>query len=773
MIGTVPQSGEPYRGEEDKTPTGAQEQDEILADMRDFMQSAINYEAANRWEALDDLRFLTGRHWPDDMQRQRMIEQRPALTINKLPTFLHQVTNEQRLNRPSIKVHPVDSNADVETAKVVQGIIKYIEYNSNADVAEDRAVNSAAACGIGYLRLLTDFESDDSFDQEIRFGSIPNPMTVYFDPESQEPDGSDAKRVCISKDVNRKEFERQYPKANAASTAASFPKGAGDNGIVWIGQDTIRLVEFYRVETTPAKLCMYADGTVAFKDASTPAKGIVIRERDTVRRRVMWRKCTAVDILEETEIPCRWIPVFPVYGDEVNVDGRVYRSGIVRWAKDPSRQYDYFMSAATEEVALRPKAPYIGAVGQFENLEQKWEQANRRSFSYLEYNPVTVDGALAPPPQRQPMADIPVGMLQMAMHANDNIKATTGLFDSSLGARGHATSGIQERELQRQGNIANYHYTDNLNRTKRHVGRCIIDMIPKIYDAQRVVRMLGEDEEMDSVEINKPVPGEGSQGEAVVRVLNDMTIGKYDVTVASGPSYSTMREEAADAMIEFGKSWPKLMDVAGDKVVRAMDWPGAEEIAERIKRTMPPQLTQDEEDGPPPLPPAVVEQMQQADQLIQMGQQRIAELTQKVNEKNSEQELKAKDIDAALDRLEAFKRELDLDAHNKALELEVDRVKAEAANQKALDDIRLLISEHEQHLSQLIQPAPAAPNEEADQAAQREQQQAAAQQVVLQSHQELMTGVGAIVEALLQQTQRTKTMTVTAPSGAVYRGEIG
>ena len=666
MIVSPQQTPEPDRGEERDAPSSTQSKDDILAEMRTFMQDCINAESNNRREALDDLYFLTGRHWPDDMQRDRQIERRPALTINTLPTFLHQVTNDQRLNRPSIKTHPVDSNSDIETSEVVQGIIRHIEYASNADVAEDRAVNSAAACGIGYFRILTDYESEMSFDQVIKFDSIPNPFTVYFDPLSKEPDGSDAMKVAISKDVPRKDFEREHPNASAASTTATYPKGTGDNGIIWLTQDTVRLVEYYRVELTPTKLCMYSDGTIAFKDAdaSQPPVGIyVVKERDSVRRRVMWRKCTATDILEETEIPCRWIPVFPVYGDEVNVDGRWYRSGVVRWAKDPSRMYDYCMSMAIEEVALRPKAPYIGAVGQFENLEQKWEQANRRSYSYLEYNPVTVDvngtQVLAPPPQRQMMADVPVGMITMATHARDNIKATTGLFDSSIGARGTATSGVQERAQQQQGDVANYHYSDNLKRTKRHAGRCIVDMIPKVYDAPRIVRILGEDEKMDFAAINQQVPGQGSQGEAIMRVLNDVTVGTYDITIASGPSYSTMRQEAADAMAATAGAWPKLMDVAGDIVVQANDWPGAERIAERIRRTMPPQLTQDEKDGPPPLPMEVVQQLKQADQLIQMGQARVAELEQQLKDKQADLELRKYETDEDNDtkiRVEVIKQ---------------------------------------------------------------------------------------------------------------------
>jgi hypothetical protein len=316
------------------------------------------------------------------------------------------------------------------------------------------------------------------------------------------------------------------------------------------------------------------------------------------------------------------------------VDGKVIRSGLIRNAKDPARMYNFWMTSATEEVALRPKTPYIGAEGQFEGYEDDWNQANTRSFAYLEYRPVSLDGILAPPPQRQPMADIPSGMLQMAMHANDNIKATTGLFDSSLGALGNARSGIQERQQQRQGDVANFHFSDNLARTVRHAGRCLVSMIPHYYDATRIVRIMGEDGKIKHTKINSPIPPEeqevDEQGQAIKTILNDLTVGEYDITVKAGPSYDTLRQEALDSMVEVAGKWPKLMDVAGDKVIKVMDWPGAEEIAERVARSIPPEIRGDEEGkqsetvdtpkGPIPLDQVGPMLAQMDQQMQQMGQ---------------------------------------------------------------------------------------------------------------------------------------------------------
>lgn len=629
--------------------------DDLLAEVRKRLQICIDAESENRAAALDDLEFVAGDHWPEAVKRQRTIDQRPCLTINKLPTFLHQVTNDQRQNRPSIKVHPVDSGADVETAEVIQGLIRHIEYNSNADVAYDTAVNSAAAIGFGYFRLVTDYESADSFDQEIRFKRIRNAFTVYGDPAAQEPDGSDSQFWIISTEMPKKEFEREYPNASASSWMQT---GVGDIRQHWISDDMIRVAEYYCYKSEPATLIKLSNGETGWKEdlIELPEGITIVQERESTRKKICWYKVTAVDVLEEAEIPCDWIPVFPVYGDELDIEGKVIRSGLVRHAKDPSQMYDFWMTSATEEIALRPKTPYIMAEGQEEGHEGEWSQANNRSFPYLTYKPTTVSGQLAPPPQRQPMADVPAGMLQMAMHASDNIKATTGIFDASLGAKGNETSGRAIVARQREGDVANFHFTDNLTRTIRQVGRCILSMIPRIYDAERVVRILGEDESVSSAVINQPMqqPKQDPKTGAIKTVLNDLTVGKYDVTVTAGPSYSTLRQEAADAMIQFGQSWPKLMDLAGDKVVKAMDWPGAEEIAERIKRAIPPQIVGDE-DGEqsaqiPPELQAHLQQMQQYIQQLEQGMQEAQSGVEKVRiQTESQERIAAMNNEAKLD----------------------------------------------------------------------------------------------------------------------------
>lgn len=569
----------------------------ILAEAREYLRLCIAADDLNRNLALEDLTFISGEQWDPRDRQQRAISGRPCLTINKLPVFLRQVTNDQRQNRMGAKIHPVGED-DEEKAEVVQGIVRHIEYASNASVATSRAVNSAATIGFGFYRLITRYCDEETFDQEIAFKSVRNAFTVYLDPGVHEVDGSDQMRCMISEKMPREEFKRKYPKANA-SGAMGVPTGTGDQTLAdWLGTDFVRVSEFYKVELSPAWLVMTDQGPMwedEMKDVIPPPNVLMKNgkpmRRKSEKRKVMWRLLTAVDVLETAEIPCRWIPVFPVFGDEIDLDGKVIRSGLVRNAKDPARMYNYWMTAATEEVALRTKTPYIGAEGQFEGYEDTWAAANTTSFPYLEYKPVSLEGALLPAPSRQPMADVPIGTITMARTASDDIKATTGLFDSSLGARGTATSGVQERAQQLQGDTANFHYQDNSQITYRHAIRCLIDMVPKIYDGARIVKLMGADEKITSKAIN------GAAEDSV-----DITNSKYDYTIGVGPAYSTARQEATDALIELGKNWPKLMDVAGDKVVGSMDFHGSEDVAERIKRTIPPEILgkeRESEDGQP------------------------------------------------------------------------------------------------------------------------------------------------------------------------------
>lgn len=660
--------------EEEKKPADESD-DDILKEARERYRICDTFDDDNREAALDDLNFLSGglNQWDPISAQIRTAEKRPCLTINNLPTFLHQVTNDLRQNKLGGRVHPVE-DTDEDTADVVQGLIRHIEYDSNATTATMTAVTSAASIGFGWFRLVTEYESEQSFDQKIMFRRIRNALSVHIDPLSQELDGSDMKYCFVDSLESRAEFKKQYP--NAKANNADLIGQEVYSG--WFTTDTVLVCEYYRIKTTEETLCELVDGTKGWKSELPEGSPSVLRERKSQRCVVEWFKLTGADILDRTVIKCKWIPVFPVYGDEIDIQGKVVRKGIIRDAKDPFRAYNFWITCATEEVALRPKSPFIMAEGQAEG-HPEWDFANQRSYSKLEYKPVTVGDILAPPPQRQPMADVPAGMLAMAMHAADNKKACTGLFDSSLGARGSATSGIQEREQQQQGDVANYHFADNLKITYRHTLRCIVNMIPHYYDGARTVRMLGEDEDVSSVKINQEIEQKNPKTGAIEKVMHDLTVGDFDMTVSAGPAYSTKRQEAAEFLTDAMQAAkdPAAASVLTYLAIKNQDLPGAEEATKMLKKLLPPGVAEPEDEGEEPMVPTphgpvpmskvgpMIEQMgtalQNADKQMEQAdlEKQHAEA---LKEQNRQDELQIKSREADTNRYEAETARMTADA---------------------------------------------------------------------------------------------------------------
>ncbi|MGE5621428.1 MAG: portal protein [Candidatus Bathyarchaeota archaeon] len=649
-----------------------------VEDCREFIDHVSEVESENRVRALEDLKFLAGDQWPAQIQQQRELEQRPCLTINKLPAFVRQVTNQMRQNRPQVKVHPVDNGADIEIAKILQGLERHIHVNSSADSAYDTAGEHCVTFGWGYWRVVTDYVREDSFDQDIFIRRIRNPFSVYFDPASQEPDGSDAERAAISDWISRDEFKRQYQDADINAYGYY---GSGDFDPEWADDTMVRVAEYFRVERTRDTLVRLSNGAAVFKSQlETPqwqqyvaATGLqVIGDRPSTRRVVRWSKVNGKDQLETREWAGYWIPIVPCYGIEYDIEGKRRLQGIVRDAKDPQRMYNYWRTSETELVALAPKAPWVVAEGQIAGYEDIWRQANTRSFPTLPYKPTDLKGHPVPPPQRQPFAGAPTGIIQAALEASDDIKATTGLFDASLGAKGNETSGVAIRARQQQGDVANFHFFDNLVRSIRHTGRIVLDLIPKIYDTERVARIIGEDGTPSTVTLNEKQ--RDPQTGAIDRVLNDVTVGTYDVVIDTGPSYQTKRIEAAESMIEFIRAFPQAAGPLGPLIAKNMDWPGAEDIANVLKALLPPAV-QAAIDGKEAqgVPPELQSKMQEMDQVIQQLQSALQDSQRKLEDKSGVEQIRAgKDI-----RIEQMRdqRERDLEAMRSDTRRDVEEIK--------------------------------------------------------------------------------------------------
>jgi hypothetical protein len=641
---------------------------ERLSVMRKRLSVAITAYSESREDQLDDLKFVAGSpdnqwQWPADVLQTRgsiqgqTINARPCLTINKLPQHVKQVTNDQRQNRPSGKVIPANDEADVEVAEILDGIVRHIEYISDADVAYDTACENQVEHGEGYFRILTDYCDENSFDQDIKIGRIRNPFSVYMDPMIQDPCGSDAEWCFITQEMPKEEYEREFPDAKPISSLQS--EGVGNANLSqWLNQETVRIAEYFYVEHQQKKLNLYQGGMTAIEGSPEAKQAeelgfVALKSRPVDVKKIKWCKTNGFEILEEREWAGKWIPVIRVVGNEFEVEGRVYISGLVRNAKDAQRMYNYWVSQEAEMLALAPKAPFIGYGGQFEGYEQQWKTANTTNWPYLEVNPDVTDanGAMLPLPQRAPPPLPQTGLIQAKMGAADDIKTTTGQYDASLGAAGNEKSGRAIMARERQTDTGTYHYVDNLARAVRYCTRQIVDLIPKIYDTQRIARIIGLDGETNHVKIDPeqetPVRKIEDENGNVIEKIYNPGIGKYDVCVTTGPSYMTKRQEALEAMAQLLQGNPQLWSVAGDLFIKNMDWPGAEEMAERFKKTINPQLLGDTDEDP-----ALAAAKQQIEQMGQQMQQ-MASMLQNVQKSMDQQELEIKKYEAETKRIAA------------------------------------------------------------------------------------------------------------------------
>jgi hypothetical protein len=567
----------------------AEARNPIIKECQEALKVAIEAETENRAEALKDLKFAAGDQWPTMIQTQRELEHRPCLVINKTDSFVRQAVNNMREQRPRFKVHPVTDGADQKTADVIAGLMRHIQTKSRADVAYDTGADFQVRIGWGYWRVAARYVREDSFDQELYVERVRNPFTVYFDPSSTEPDGRDAEWCIITDRMKKKKFQRKYPKAKWVDFNNV---GAGDDLHQWATKDEIRVAEFWRVEKVPDTLCKLSSGKVLYKSQikaeELAAAGVTIfDERESVRRAIKWYKLTAVEILEEREWPGHWIPVIPVYGAEYDIEGKMIRYGMVRGLQDPQRMYNFWRTAETEVVALAPKAPWLVEENQIEGYENEWDSANNRSFAYLKYKSVVNDGIQVPPPIRQQPQGMPEAQVNAAMGASEDMKAVAGMFDPSLGAPGQETSGVMVARRQQQSDKSNFHFYDNLCRSVSFTGEVILDLIPHYYDTERVIRIIGEDGVPDSVTLNQKV--RDPQTQAIQKVLNDVTVGEYDVVIDTGPGYQTKREEASDNMMGLLATplGEKIAMTADDIIMRQFDWPGADLIADRLAAANP------------------------------------------------------------------------------------------------------------------------------------------------------------------------------------------
>jgi hypothetical protein len=576
---------------------GMSEDEKILQEARDRFKRCQEWEAEFRKLYVADVKFANGDsdngwQWPNDLKRDRDINQRPSLTINKTAQHVLQITNDARQNKPSITVKPATQEVSYDAAQIFEGLIRYIERTSKAQAIYDDATESQVEGGVAYWRVITEHVSDDSFDQEIRIAPVRDHLNVYLDPDIKQRDGSDAKYGFVFEELPEDEFERQYPNRKLPVDSST----ALDEGDDWVRKDNVRIAEYYRITEKKDTLVYMEDpaggppwtGRVStmppeLRATFDPKKH---KNRAVVDRKLMWYKIAGNEIVARTEQVGKYVPIIRLVGREKVIEGRLERKGHVRTLKDPQRMYNYNSSGQVEYGALQTKTPWVGPAEAFEGNEVAWHNANRSNAAYLTYKHQDAEGNPLTPPARPEAPGSSPAFLDGMKIAASELEMASGQYQAQMGAPSNERSGKAIAERQRQGDTATYHFIDMLGVAIAYTGNIILDLIPKIYDTERVIQILGRDGTQTKVTIKpdaaKAMEEEKSREE--VRVIFNPNVGKYLVEADIGPAYSTQRQEAWNAFVQIVSQSPDLIGKIGDLMFQAADFPLADKIAERLKR---------------------------------------------------------------------------------------------------------------------------------------------------------------------------------------------
>ncbi len=587
------------------------ERDALVKEVRDRIQDSHDHDKDNRREAALDLEYLAGNQWPEADRRQREAVGRPMLTFNRLGQFVRQVSNEIRQSDLSIKVVPEDDASDPTLAKIFDGLIRYIQYVSSAGHVFATAAEHQTACGIGWFRIESDYADDSAFDQELSIRPVRNPLSVYDDPAAVEIDRSDAMWRAIVEVWPRKTFEAKWPGKATEGVTKPSDTASGTGGFFWSTTDTVRVAEYWR--KIPYTKILGLTNTGETIDATGIPQAMhqmlgIVRTRKQECHRVEQYIVSGTEVLEGPHPwPGKFIPVIPVIGGETPLDQRTYRFGVIRHARDSQIMYNFMRTAAAEAIAVQPKNPWLVTPQMVKGHEQQWHTAHKTNRPFMYFNP---DRESPSGPRREPPPAYPAALVQEAQFASDDMKAATGIYDAALGARSNETAGVAIARRQVQGATANFHFIDNLQRSMEHAGRVLIDLIPKVYDNERVIRLLGEDGSQQYAPINRVMYG--IDGQPII--INDLSAARFDIRVTIGKGAASKRIEAAEHMLEFLRVFPDAAPMISDLIAKNSDWPGAEEIAKRLRAMVPEQALADPDAPPPPPPPPAIAELEKTKQ---------------------------------------------------------------------------------------------------------------------------------------------------------------
>lgn len=608
----------------------------IVSEAQRRFKAREEYEANTRKLETEDIKFVHGDsdnryQWPQDILSRIM--KKPVLTVNKTRQHCLQIINESLQNQTEMRVRPTGGGATFKSAQVFEGILRYIQYISNAQAVYANAFRYQVNGGVGYWRIVTDYAHDETFDQDIFLRPIRNPNSVYLDTDTTDMEGLDKKFAFIFDDMPDEDFKEAYPDAYKDVRGNSTLNNSANS---WIKKDTIRVAEYFRVVMKKDTLLHIKDeNTGAYHNvrASDLSKELrdVVNSDDTVTKRpietpkVEWFLIAGNKIIDRRDWPGRYIPVVRVIGEEIEIEGKLHRAGHARYLKDPQRMYNYFTSAAVEGIALQTKTPWVAPKEAVEDSINYWKKANTENFSVLTYKHLDKQGRAIPAPQRIDGPQMAQGFIQGMQTAAQELMMASGQYQATMGQNGNEVSGKAINERQRQGDTATYHFTAEQAISISATAKILLDLVPRIMDVERIVKIMAADKTQETVKID-PASRQAlqdtniqSEAEAIKSIFNP-SVGRYSVQADVGPAFATQRQEAFNAISQILQHNQELTSVIGDILFKVADFPYADEIAERLSNMVPPQA-KGEGDDP---------QVQQLNTQIQGMQKQIGVLLEEL-----------------------------------------------------------------------------------------------------------------------------------------------
>lgn len=564
------------------------------------------WESIARARFIDDIKFENGdsdngNQWPNAIKRAREVDSRPCLTMNIIRQHNLQISNAARKAKSSVSFVPQGNGATVESAKVMQQLVRRIENISSAQNAYTKARNFQIGGGIGWWRVVTEYSSHDSFDQEIYIRPVNDPLSVYMDPDCRQEDCSDAIFAFVFDNIPKEQFEEDYPEFADMVGKSPLPGASGDND--WITKDHIRVCEYFRKVNKADKLISFVSNGVRrtilksklAKNMLTILDDPLTKVRDTSIEVIEWHLIAGDQVIDQTEWVGKYIPLVRVLGEEVIIDGIMDRKGHTRWQKDAQRMFNYNASSQVEFVALQAKTPWVAASQSIEEYESYWNSANSANHSVLPYNAFDEQGNPLPPPMRTvPPTNSPAYDAGMETAFNQ-IMMVSGQWQNQMGMMGNERTGAAIKQRQRQSETSVFHFQDNYENSLIYTGKILLDLIPKIYDTQRVLMVLADNDAPMEVMIDP----QAAQAFALTQQENDTaaasvfnpTIGDYSVAPTAGPAYNSSREATTEALMLILTQAPSLTPIIGDLLLSSMDFDKAQEAAQRLRRMVPSQAT--------------------------------------------------------------------------------------------------------------------------------------------------------------------------------------